>query len=90
MGGTNNLRDSLATSLAPSSAGRGMASDLFQAYCTTWDPATWANQIDYASATFTNLPVLNPSIMEIGPVLLGRAGGGSSLVCLGPLYWFGM
>lgn len=52
---------------------------------TAWNPTTYANTVSVGGAvTYTNLAVLNPGSMSVGPVLLIATPGGP--IVLGRLY----
>lgn len=89
MSGNSTIRDPLAGVILADhgSASRGIAGDIFQAWCASWNASTYANTIEVGNATFQDLPVLNPDNMDTGPVLVARAGSGSALVVLGPVVW---
>lgn len=45
------------------------------AYMTEWDAGTYANTVALGGASWSNLPVLNPSSLAVGPVVVLVTGG---------------
>jgi hypothetical protein len=53
-------------------------------YLTTWDGLTYANTVSAGGATWTNVAVLTPTALSIGPVLLLWTDAGP--VVIGRIY----
>lgn len=65
--------------------GAGEGVSLLQgATLTAWDGVTYACTVTAGTAVYTDIPVLNPTTLVLGRVLLGFGPAGP--VILGPLY----
>jgi hypothetical protein len=53
-------------------------------YLTEWDEVTHANKVALGGFTYDNLPVINPALLGLGPVLLAYSDEGP--IVLGRIY----
>jgi hypothetical protein len=68
MTGPNPSYDSVARFLVGQPDGRTLA--IYGAYMTEWDPVTRWNVVSGGAQEFTDLPMINPTLLAVGPVLL--------------------
>jgi hypothetical protein len=62
------VSDDLARFLLGTQTGAPLT--VFRAYMTAWDAVTYANTVSVGTGSvWTNLGVINPSLLAVGPVL---------------------
>lgn len=66
--------------LLPAPTGRGGVREMMGARLTAWNPQTFANTVIMGGQTYNDLPVINPTALDIGPVVLTRTPAGLAIL----------